>query len=358
MSKNALVTVTAVSDALSIETRPFNSVLMITKTIDIKSATTNNPIVITSASQLLEQYPSDITATSPEYLYAKDYFGASPKPTKLFVYGELTGNYTTMLSGLDSRWTKNWFYTLPVDSTVASMGEVFSFLDGTSNYYVALFQGAENVTISDNIANVKQYPKKSGFYIAADVAEKQIANLIGSRVEFFPGSVPFSDIQLSGMIGSGYSETEKLELVGVKESSATGINICTREDQMVIIYYGKSMDGITWFDYVIAEIAIDEYMRVGLTKYLVQRNTLGNKIPADEVGRSQIKEEGLRILKEFMDREIIYGESAVDEDGNRLFNVTVYQVSNRTVEMKYSVVYKGAIIKAKVMIELSSINGN
>ena len=194
--------------------------------------------------------------------------------------------------------------------------------------------------------------------MAADVAEKQVANLIGSRVEFFPGSVPFSDILLSGMIGSGYSETEKLELVGVNENSATGINICTREDQMPIVYYGKSMDGITWFDYVIAEIAIDEYMRVGLTKYLVQKNTLGNKIPADEIGLSQIRDEGIRILKEFMDREIIYPENAVDEEGNRLFQVTVKAVENRTVEIEYRVVFKGAVIKAKVMIQLSSINGN
>ena len=127
---------------------------------------------------------------------------------------------------------------------------------------------------------------------------------------------------------------------------------------MPIIYYGKSMDGITWFDYVIAEIAIDEYMRVGLTKYLVQKNTLGNKIPADEIGRSQIRDEGIRILKEFMDREIIYPENTVDEDGNRLFQVTVKAVENRTVEIEYRVVFKGAIIKAKVMIQLSSINGN
>jgi hypothetical protein len=357
MSKNALVTVTAVSDALSIETRPFNSVLMITKTIDIKSDT-NNPIVITSAAQLLEQYPTDITETSIEYLYARDYFGASPKPTRLFVYGELNGNYNTMLSGLDARWTKNWFYTMPVDSTVASMGEVFSFIDGSSNYYVALFQSAENVTVADNLSNVKQYPKKFGFYIAADVIEKQIMNLIGSRVEFFPGSVVFSDVLLNGMTGSSYSETEKLELVGVNENSATGINICTREDQMPVVYYGKAMDGITWFDYVIAEIAIDEYMRVGLTKYLVQKNTLGNKIPANEIGRSQVREEGIRILREFMNRGILYDESATDEDGNKLFNVIVYEVANRTVELEYQVVFQGAIIKAKVMIQLSSINGN
>lgn len=356
MSKNAIVTVTAINQALSLEVRPFNSALLITKTLDIKSDL-NLPITITSASQLLERYPSDLTVDSPEYVMAKDFFLAEPKPTRLFVYGELSGNYTDILMGLNTRWAKQWFVTMPVDSTVASMKEVFDFIDGSSNEYVVVFQSAANVTIADNIANVKQYPRPKGYYVAADVEEKQAANLVGTKIELFPGSSPWSTTQLTGMTGSTYDETEKLELVGVNENSATGINICTIEDTLPVIYYGKSMDGTTWFDYVLAKIAVDEYMRVGIFKYMITKNTT-SKIPANAIGRSQIAAEGMRILQEFVDREIIYGQGDFDDEGNPLLDVNVISLTNRTVELEYICTYQGAIIKARININLSSIDGN
>lgn len=356
MSKNSLVTVTAINQALSLEVRPFNSALLITKTLDIKTDS-NLPITITSASQLLEKYPSDLTVDSPEYVMVKDFFLAEPKPTRLFVYGELSGNYTDILMGLNTRWAKQWFVTMPVDSTVASMKEIFDFIDGSNNEYVVVFQSAANVTIADNITNVKQYPRTKGYYVAADVEEKQAANLVGTKIELFPGASPWSATHLTGMTGSTYDESEKMELVGVNENSATGINICTLEDTLPVIYYGKSMDGVTWFDYVLAKIAIDEYMRVGIFKYIITKNTI-SKIPANAIGRSQISAEGMRILQEFVDREIIFGQGDFDDKGNSLLSVDVISLTNRTVELEYTCVYQGAIIKAKVNINLSSIDGN
>lgn len=357
MSQNALVKISTINKALSFDVRPFDSNLLITKTLDIFSDS-NLPIVITSAGELLEKYPVDITVDSPEYIIAKDYFNAKPKPFRLLVYGELSGKYTEMLTGLNTRFAKQWFRILPVEATAAAMKEVFDFIDGSNNEYVAIFQSSENVTITDNKANVKLYPRKKGFYMAADVLEKQAANLVGSRTTFFPGSVTWSDVLLNGMVGSTYTETEKSELVGLNEDSATGINICTAEDTLPVVYYGKSMDGVTWYDYVEAEIAIDEYMRVGIYKYLVTKNTAGQKIPANAIGRSQIVAEGLRILNEFAGREIIYGQGTIDEEGNSLLSVNVIDITNRTVTIEYSCMFKGAIIKARINIYLDNQNGN
>ena len=190
------------------------------------------------------------------------------------------------------------------------------------------------------------------------MAEKQIANLIGSRISFFPGSVPFSDILMSGMLGSTYDTTEKIALTGASRLSATGINICTVEDQIPVVYYGKATDGITWFDYPLAEIAIDEYMRVGMTTFLIKENTKGRKFPANEIGASRLVEKGKMILREFADRNIIYAEDSKDNDGNNLFDVRLISLHDRTIEIEYSVFFQGAIIKATIQVSMDSLDGN
>lgn len=357
MSRNALVEITTINQALSLDVRPFDSVLMVTPNVNIASSS-NLPIAVTSANELLTLYPVDITAISPEYLIARDFFLAEPSPSILYVYGESGSTYNDILTGLDTRWSKQWFITLPLDATSTTLQSVFQFINGVSNEYVVAFQSNQNITVADNITNVATYPSAKGYYVAADVEEKQAANLAGSRSGFFPGIVPWAAVELKGMLGSTYTMTERLELVGATETSSTGINICTVEENIPVIYYGKAMDGRTWFDYTLAQIAIDEYMRVGIFQYIVQKNTLGDKIPANAIGRSMITAEGMRILREFVSRDILYGQDDFDEDGNPMLNVEVVSMASRTIEIQYSCIFKGAIIKAKININLTSIDGN
>ena len=206
--------------------------------------------------------------------------------------------------------------------------------------------------------NVKAVKDKFGFFIAANVAEKQVANLLATRLKFFPGSVVFSDTLLTGMLGSTYDETEKNMLVGPSGLSETGVNICTQEEQMPIVYYGKASDGITWFDYTLAEIAIDEYVRVGLTTFFVKENTKGNKFSADDIGAARLVERVKSILRDFANRNIIYPENARSDEGERLFKVSVVAIENREVSLAYEVFFQGAIIKGKVQITLDSVGGN
>lgn len=355
MSRNALVQIDVINTALSLTTRPFDSVLLLSKTKDINNGADNLPIYITSANDLLSK---GVLATDDEYLYARDFFGASPKPDKLMVYGVASGTYADMLAYLELQVPKTWFYTLIADGTATGLADAKAGIAALKNRYVWLTQSPAGATASDIVTNVEGIKDKYGFFVAANVAEKQVANLVATRSRFFPGSVVFSSTLLSGMLGSTYDDTEKNMLVGPSNLSETGINICTVEDQMPVIYYGKAMDGITWFDYVLAEIAIDEYMRVGLTKFFVTENTKGNKFSANDIGAARIVERGKSILRDFANRNIIYPEDAKGVDGERLFSVEVASIVNREVEIVYQVYFQGAIIKGKVEIKMDSIGGN
>lgn len=354
MSFNSLVKIATINAAISIATRPFDVCLMVSKTKDI--ATVDNlPIFITSANDLLTY---GVTVTDEEYLYARDFFGASPKPDKLMVYGVSSGTYTDMIGYLDVQAPKTWFYTLFLDGTATGLADMKQALSAVANYYVGLVQSPQSASITDIVSSVENNKFKYGYFVACNVSEKQVANLIGSRLSFFPGAVPFSDVLLSGMNGSTYDTTEKISLVGASKLSTTGINICTIEEQMPVIYYGKAMDGITWFDYTLAEIAIDEYMRVGITTFLVKENTKGNKITADEKGAIRLVERGKLILRDFANRNIIYPEDAKDEDEGDLFSVRLVSLKDRTADIEYSVYFQGAIIKSNIQITMDSINGN
>ena len=355
MSYNSLVKISTINTALSITTRPFDVCLMLSKTKDI--ATVDNlPVFITSANDLLTY---GVVNTDEEYLFARDFFGASPKPEKLMVYGVASGTYTDMIGYLDLKVPKSWFYTLVLDGTAIGLADIKQAIQAVGNYYVWLTQSPQGASTTDIVTSVKSIKHKFGFFVACNVAEKQVANLIGSRLSFFPGAVPFSDVLLSGMRGSTYDTTEKIALTGASRLSETGVNICTLEDQMPVIYYGKASDGITWFDYVLAEIAIDEYMRVGITKFLVTENTKGRKLPANDVGASKLVEKGKKILREFANRNIIYSEDERDtETGENLFNVRLVSLHDRTAEIEYTVFFQGAIIKAVIQVAMDSLNGN
>ena len=354
MSYNSLVKITTINTALSIATRPFDVCLMISKTKNIATAD-NLPIFITSANDLLAY---SITTTDEEYAYARDFFGATPKPEKLMVYGKASGTYTEIIGYLDLKVPKSWFYTLILDGTSTGLADIKQAIMAVENYYVWLAQSPQGASTTDTVASIENIKHKYGYFIASNVAEKQIANLIGSRISFFPGSVPFSDILMSGMLGSTYDTTEKIALTGASRLSATGINICTVEDQIPVVYYGKATDGITWFDYPLAEIAIDEYMRVGMTTFLIKENTKGRKFPANDIGASRLVEKGKTILREFADRNIIYAEDSRDTDGNNLFDVRLVSLKDRTIEIEYSVFFQGAIIKATIQVSMDSLEGN
>ena len=211
MSRNALVEITTINTALSIATRPFDVALLLSKTKDINNGADNLPIYITSANELLK---FGILATNEEYLYAKDFFGATPKPDKLMVYGVVGGTYTEMVGYLDLKMPKSWFYTLITDGTATGLTDIKAAIAACKNYYVWLAQSPAGATAKDIVDNVKAVKDKFGFFIAANVAGKQVANLLATRPKFFPGSVVFSDTLLTGMLGSTYDETEKNMLVG------------------------------------------------------------------------------------------------------------------------------------------------
>ena len=355
MSRNAIVSIQAINAALSLTIRDFSSVLFVVKD---KAINENNlPKAITSVAEFKE-FGYDDDAKETELI--KDYFGASPKPDFIWVYGENTSDitYTKILEGLDVRFKGKWFYTLAPVSAEKDVKEIVDFLKGTSINYVALLQGASNFTTEVNLKIAKENPTKLLLYVATDKKEGQTSNLIAIVKDFFPGSVPFASIKLNGLTGSSFTESEKLKLVGTQRTSSTGVNLVTEEDQMVIPYYGKSTDGITWFDYSIAETAIDEYMRVYMTKYIVKRNTQGEKLPGNDFGKSLLVSKGIEILKEFSDRGIIYNKEDLLMSGEKAFEVKVIALNNREAEIEYKCWFQGAIIKSKVAIKLNSEKGN
>ncbi|BBM35455.1 hypothetical protein [Pseudoleptotrichia goodfellowii] len=356
MSRNAIVSIAAINAALSTTTRDFSSVLLITKSKDVKTSD-ELPKAITSVAELKALGFGD---DDKETILVKDYFGASTKPDYIWVFGDSTASltYTKILEGLDTRWKGKWFYTIVPVGQEADVKEAIDFGKGTSVDYVFLFQGAANFTKETNLKIAKENKVENGFYIATDKTEGQITNLVATVRNFFPGSVPFASIKLNGLTGSGYSLSEILELVGSKRESETGVNIVTEEDQFIIPYYGKAMNGITWFDYTVAKIAIDEYMRVGITKYIIERNTEGNKLPAMEKGKKLISSKGTSILREFATRGIIYDIDDLLETGENAYSVDVINLSNREAEVEYKCYFQGAIIKSKVQITLKSNKGN
>lgn len=356
MSRNAIVNVSAINAALSLTMRDFTSVLLVTKSK--KVATSDNlPKAITSTKELIDL---GFTENDKEVILVRDYFGASTKPDYIWVYGDDTASltYTQILQGLDSRWRSKWFYTVVTVSEENDVKEAVDFGKGTSTDYVFLFQGASNFTKEINLKIPKENKVENSLYIATDKNEGQITNLIATIRNFFPGSVPFSSIKLNGLTGSSYSLSEILELVGTQRESSTGVNIVTEEDQIVMPYYGKSMNGITWFDYAVAKIAIDEYMRVGLTKYIVEKNTAGEKITTKPIGGQLIASEGTSILREFARRGIIYDIDDIIDENTSAYSVEVVKISNREAEIKYNCWFQGAIIKSKVQVLLKSKDGN
>lgn len=355
MSRNEIVSIQAINAALSLTIRDFSSVLFVVKG---KAINENNlPKAITSVAEFKELgYDDDAKETA----LVKDYFGANPKPDYIWVYGENTSEvtYTKILEGLDVRFRGKWFYTLAAVSEEGEVKEIIDFLKGTSVNYVALLQGAQNFTTEVNLKIAKENPTNLVFYVATDKKEGQVSNLVATVKDFFPGSVPFAAIKLNGLTGSTFSESEKLKLVGIQRTSDTGVNLVTEEDQMVIPYYGKAMDGTTWFDYSVATIAIDEYMRVYMTKYIVEKNTLGEKIPANGFGKSLLVSKGIEILKEFADRGIIYNKEDLLMSGEKAFEVKIVSLNNREAEIEYKCWFQGAIIKSKVAVKLNSEKGN
>lgn len=356
MSRNAIVSISAINSALSLTMRDFSSVLIVTKLKDVKT-TSKTPVAVTSAGDLLNY---GFTTSDKEYILLEGYFGASTKPDYIWVYGDSAEtSYLKILNGLDVRWKNKWFYTVAPITKVEEVAEIKSFLSGTSNYYVAILQGVNNWTVENHLNVAKNNKIDSIFYIATDRNEGQSTNILATLRNFFPGSVPYATVQLNGIVGSNYSLTEHLELVGSARESETGVNIVTEEDQIVMPYYGKSLDGTTWFDYTIAKIAIDEYMRVGITKYVSERNTAGEKISPLKGGKEQLASKGTSILREFAKRGIIMDVDDVLEDGTTAaYKVEVISVTNRTAEIKYTCYYEGAIIKSNIQIELKSKNGN
>ena len=356
MSRNAIVNIAAINAALSLTTRDFTSVLLVTKAKKVSNGS-NLPKAVTSTKGLIDL---GFQETDKEVILVRDFFGASTKPDFIWVYGDDTASttYTSILQGLDSRWKGKWFYTVVPVAEEKDVKEALDFGKGTSIDYVFLFQGASNFTKEVNLKIAKENKVDNGFYIATDKNEGQITNLLATIRNFFPGSVPFASIKLNGITGSNYTLSEILELVGSQRESSTGVNIVTEEEQMVIPYYGKAMDGITWFDYTLARIAIDEYMRIGITKYIVERNTRGEKISTKEAGRQQVASNGTSILREFATRGIIYDIDDIIEEGTNAFEVKVVNMSNREVEIKYNCWFQGAIIKSKVQVILNSKNGN
>lgn len=355
MSKNAVVDIKAINAALSVDARDFSSSLFFTKNYDVKSVVGNLPVAITRVSDL-ETY--GIKKEDTEYIILTNYFGADPSPDMIWVYGEKDSAYTDIITGLDTRWANNWFYTTTNFVNQTEAKEIGDAFKGLSNEYMVLLQGLPNLTVEDNIGLPSNIKDSTTHYIASDVSEGQSAALIGTVRTFFPGSIPYSTIKINGVTGCNYSLGERINLVGSAGESSTGVNLVHEEDRLVIAYYGKSTDGVTWTDYAAAKIAIDDYMRKGITQYIVQRNTSGKKIPGNATGALQIIAEGTRILTEFSNREIIYGQGEVDEDGNPLFGVSVVEISNRTAKIKYQCVFQGAIIKAEVEISLTNRGGN
>lgn len=359
MSNNMLVNVDVFNADVNTTTRNFKNTLLLSNTTNIEdSDIPGTPIMITSAQQLISDYPSDITVTSPEYLYALDFFGAEPQPEYLYVFGEASGDFTTMLTGLDEVFEKKWFHTIVPSASTTIMKQISDFDKSTTNKYVFYFNSDANTTIADNLANVKQYPMKRGYYVASDVEVKHVANIIGSRLSLLPGSSPWGAIRLQNVIPSTYTKPEKLQLVSTARDSSTGINIVTSEENVPIVYYGKAMDGITWWDYVLAEIVIDDYLRAGVFDFIVNTNTAGSKIDADDIGASLFVAEVTRILDKFVEYNIIYAENDRDVNNNRLFTVKVVGIENREITLEYEVYLKGAIIKADIKINLNVINGN
>ena len=356
MSRNAIVSVAAINAAMSISTRDFTSVLLVSKSKDVKSPQ-NTPVAITSAGELTKL---GFQTTDKEYILVRDYFGASTKPDYIWFFGDASSaSFTEILDGLDTRWKKKWFYTVATITAESDVKEVSDFLKGSSNDYVALLQGATNWDSATNLKIATDNKVNNILYVATDKEEGQITNILATIRNFFPGTVPFSSILLNGLTGSGYSLTEILTLTGSERQSKTGVNIVTEEDQMVIPYYGKALDGITWFDYTVAKIAIDEYMRVGITEYIVGRNTRGEKISTKENGRKQLASKGTSILREFANRGIIQDvDDLLEDQETSAFIVNVIAVNNREAEIEYKCWFEGAIIKAKIQITLDAENGN
>ena len=357
MSRNAIVSITAINAALSLTIRDFSVALLVTKSKDVKT-TDGLPVAITSVADLKTKY--GFGDTDKEVVLLEGYFGASTSPEYIYVYGDSTATkYNEILEGLDNRWKAKWFYTIVPVSQESDVTEALKFIKGTTTDYVLTLQGASNFTTANNLQITKNNSSDKLFYIATDKNEGQITNLLATVKNFFPGAVPWSSIKLSNLTGSKYSLNEILELVGTQRESSTGVNIVTEEDQLVIPYYGKAADGITWFDYTVAKIAIDEYMRVGITQYIVEKNTSGEKISTKGDGPSKVASKGTSILRTFAKRGIIYDIDELLSDGtSAAYSVKVVSMTNRNVEIEYKCWFQGAIIKSTVQIILNAENGN
>lgn len=357
MSRNAIVSITAINAAMSLTTRDFSSVLLITKAKDVKTDA-GLPVAITSVADFKSKY--GFGDNDKETILLEGYFGASTSPEYIYVYGDSTATkYNEILEGLDTRWKAKWFYTVVPISQESDVTEAVKFVKGASTDYVLAFQGASNFTTAISLKIAKDNPVDKALYIATDKNEGQITNLLATIKNFFPGAVPFSSIKLNGITGSKYSLTEILELVGTKRESEYGVNVVTEEERIVTPYYGKAMDGITWFDYTVAKIAIDEYMRVGLTQYIVEKNTAGEKITTKPEGQSKVASKGTSILRTFAKRGIIYDIDDILSDGkSAAYSVKIVSMTNRNLEIEYECYFEGAIIKSTVQITLKSENGN
>ena len=110
MSRNAIVNIAAINAALSLTTRDFTSVLLVTKAKKVSNGS-NLPKAVTSTKELIDL---GFQETDKEVILVRDFFGVSTKPDFIWVYGDDTASttYTSILQGLDSRWKGKWFYTV------------------------------------------------------------------------------------------------------------------------------------------------------------------------------------------------------------------------------------------------------
>ena len=100
-------------------------------------------------------------------------------------------------------------------------------------------------------------------------------------------------------------------------------------------------------------------MRVGLTQYIVEKNTAGEKITTKPEGQSKVASKGTSILRTFAKRGIIYDIDDILSDGkSAAYSVKIVSMTNRNLEIEYECYFEGAIIKSTVQITLKSENGN